>query len=316
MRILPQSAVVAWAVLGCLASPSNGASIELTYIRQFLDAPTNAPVDHVVSSNGSPGQFLVPTVSSRSFYSVPPYFSDTRMSYSLTSFVSNAEIKVEGMNAVEASFAARKDPEGIGGAYGYSRCDLVYSFAVTNPVEYNLTVTVDAEECFSFGTDSLRVNLWPYVWLDFTSPTSRTVVFVGTDAGSAACLESTNNLQLRGILPVGQSTLTLVSEAYARLSCLDQCSYAAPLSVCHFNLCFRAWDIPGAPVVQFDRRGDELVLWWPVSATNFVLESTVTLGASSVWLEVTNTPVTVGDRFQVISGTTNSLSFYRLRNVF
>jgi hypothetical protein len=31
---------------------------------------------------------------------------------------------------------------------------------------------------------------------------------------------------------------------------------------------------------------------------------------------VTNVPVTVGDRFQVISSTTNSSTFYRLRHVF
>src|SRR5262245_39498481 len=74
MPILPQAAVVTWAALGCLASSLHGASIELTYIREILCAPTNAPVDYVVSSNGLPGQFLVPTVRSRLFHSVPPYF--------------------------------------------------------------------------------------------------------------------------------------------------------------------------------------------------------------------------------------------------
>jgi len=316
MPTLRKSAVVAWAALGCLASPLNGAGIELTYVREFLCMGTNCPVGSVVASNGLPGRFLVPTASSRAFYSVPPYFSDATMSYSMTSFVSSAEIKVEGMNAVDASFAARKDPEGIDEANGYSRCDLVYSFAVTNPVQYELTATVDAQPCFSSVTDHLFVNLWPSVWLDFTSPTDRTVVFVGTDIGSAACLESAAQIRLQGILPIGQSTLTMVSEAYARLHCLDQCSYAAPLSVCHYNLSFRAWDISVAPVIHFVRQGDELVLWWPVSVTNFVLESTATLGASAGWSEVTNTPVTAGDRFQVISGTTNSSTFYRLRHVF
>src|SRR5881396_3755881 len=133
MPTLRKSAVVAWAALGCLASPLHGAGIELTYVCEFLCMGTNGPVGSVVASNGLPGRFLVPTASSRAFYSVPPYFSDTTMSYSMTSFVSSAEIKVEGMNAVDASFAARKDPEGIDEANGYSRCDLVYSFAVTNP---------------------------------------------------------------------------------------------------------------------------------------------------------------------------------------
>jgi hypothetical protein len=108
----------------------------------------------------------------------------------------------------------------------------------------------------------------------------------------------------------------MVSEALALLDCLDQCSYAAPLSVCHYKFSFRAWDILVAPVIHFVRQGDELVLSWPASDTNFVLESTATLGASAGWLEVTNTPVTVGDRFQVTSGTTNSSSFFRLRHVF
>jgi hypothetical protein len=234
----------------------------------------------------------------------------------MTSFVSSAEIKVEGMNAVDASFAARKDPEGIDEANGYSRCDLVYSFAVTNPVQYELTATVDAQPCFASVTDHLFVGLWPSVWLDLTSPTDLTNVFVGTDIGSAACLESAAQIQLRGILPVGQTTLTMVSEALALLDCLDQCAYAAPRSVCHYNLSFRAWDISVAPVIHFVRQGDELVLWWPASVTNFVLESTATLGASAGWLEVTNTPVTAGDRVQVISTTTNSSTFYRLRHVF
>ena len=316
MPTFRKAAVLAWAALGCLASPLNGAGIELTYVCEFLCMGTNCPVGSVVASNGLPGRFLVPTASSRAFYSVPPYFSDTTMSYSMTSFVSSAEIKVEGMNAVDASFAARKDPEGIDEANGYSRCDLVYSFAVTNPVQYELTATVDAQPCFSSVTDHLFVNLWPSVWLDFTSPTDRTVVFVGTDIGSAACLESASQIQLRGILPVGQSTLSMVSEALALLDCLDQCSYAAPRSVCHYNLSFRAWDILEAPVIHFVRQGDELALSWPVSATNFVLESTATLGTSAGWLAVTNIPVIVGDRFQVISGTTNSSTFYRLRHVF
>src|SRR5262245_44388751 len=96
----------------------------------------------------------------------------------------------------------------------------------------------------------------------------------------------------------------------------QQCSYAAPLSVCRYNLSFRAWDTAAAPAIQFARQGDELVLSWPVSATNLVLESAVTLGVAFAWLEVTNTPVVVGDSFQVITGTTNSSSFYRLRHVF
>src|SRR5262249_55451981 len=169
---------------------------------------------------------------------------------------------------------------------------------------------------FSSRAAPLFVDFWPYVWLDFTSPTSRTVFFVGADVGSAACLESNINMQLRGILPVGQSTLTVRSEAFAALVCLDQCSYAAPLSVCHYNLFFRAGDIPVAPVMQFARRGDDFVVLWPASTTNFVLESTATLGASAAWSEVAIKPVTVGDRFQVISGATNFSRFYRLRNVF
>jgi hypothetical protein len=247
---------------------------------------------------------------------VPPYFSDTTTAYSITSCVSSTEIKVEGMNLVDASFNARKDPEGIDEAYGSSRSELAYGFAVTNPVQYELTVALDAQPCFSSRAAPLSVDFWPYVWLDFTSPTSRTAFWVGADVGSAACLESNVNVQLRGILPVGQSTLTLRSEAYTHLVCLDQCSYAAPRSVCHYNLSFRAGDIPVAPMVQFARQGDDFVVLWPASATNFVLESTTTLGASAPWSEVTIKPVTVGDRFQVISGATNFSRFYRLRNVF
>src|SRR5262245_57132387 len=130
MPILPQSAVLAWAALGCLASSLNGAGIELTYIREVLYATTNASVDFVISSNGLPGQFLVPTVSSRFFKSLPPYFSDTTTAYSMTSRVSSTEIKVEGMNQVDASFVARKDSEGIDEAYGDSQSDLTYGFTV------------------------------------------------------------------------------------------------------------------------------------------------------------------------------------------
>src|SRR5262245_38901121 len=185
MPILPQSAVVvAWTALGCLASSLNGANIELTYIREILSATTNASVNLVISSNGLPGQFLVPTVSSRFFKSVPPYFSDTTTVYSMTSFVSSTEIKVEGMNVVDASFVARKDPGGIDEAYGYSDSDLDYGFAVTNPVQYELMVALDAQPCFSSRADPLYVDFWPYVWLDFTSPTSRTDFWVGADVGS------------------------------------------------------------------------------------------------------------------------------------
>jgi hypothetical protein len=79
--------------------------------------------------------------------------------------------------------------------------------------------------------------------------------------------------------------------------------------VCHYNLSFRAWDILEAPVIHFVRQGDELALSWPVSATSFVLESTATLGTSAGWLAVTNIPVIVGDRFQVIKRYDKLLNF-------
>ena len=67
----------------------------------------------------------------------------------------------------------------------------------------------------------------------------------------------------------------------------------------------------GRPALTVAQR---IVVGWPPSATNYVLETADTL-PSSVWTTVTNTPVLVDGQMAVILEAIDRCKFYRLRMV-
>lgn len=68
-----------------------------------------------------------------------------------------------------------------------------------------------------------------------------------------------------------------------------------------------------APQLQIALAGGELVLSWPIWASNFVLEATDSLGPAAVWLDLTNNAVPTGATLIFTNTLNNSMSFYRLR---
>jgi len=68
-------------------------------------------------------------------------------------------------------------------------------------------------------------------------------------------------------------------------------------------------DVP----LQARRRGTDLVLTWPVSATGFTLQSTPSLTPPAVWMDSTVVPGAAGAQFTVTNANSGSAQFYRLR---
>lgn len=65
-------------------------------------------------------------------------------------------------------------------------------------------------------------------------------------------------------------------------------------------------------VLQVSTSNNLVILTWPASATNFVLEASETAGAGSFWTPLTNTTVTISNRFRLALSTNRSAAFFRL----
>jgi hypothetical protein len=62
--------------------------------------------------------------------------------------------------------------------------------------------------------------------------------------------------------------------------------------------------------VSTDSSGD-IITSWPSSASNFVLQASVVLGAGAVWNTLTNA-VLIGNNFVLTNQTRGSAGFFRL----
>jgi hypothetical protein len=70
------------------------------------------------------------------------------------------------------------------------------------------------------------------------------------------------------------------------------------------------WHIPHA--LSASRSENVLTLSWPATGTNFILESSHSLGQAD-WAEVPQTPVVIGNKLAVTNEVLSSQKFYRLR---
>jgi len=66
-------------------------------------------------------------------------------------------------------------------------------------------------------------------------------------------------------------------------------------------------------VLNFERSQNKLLLWWPLSAQDFVLEVTDRLVPPVIWSEEKNTPELEGDRMTVTIKRSTGARYYRLR---
>lgn len=67
------------------------------------------------------------------------------------------------------------------------------------------------------------------------------------------------------------------------------------------------------PTLQIQFAGDQVVLSWPATATNFLPETRVLLTGPAAWLSLTNNPAIIGSSLVVTDRLENSSAFYRLR---
>jgi len=68
------------------------------------------------------------------------------------------------------------------------------------------------------------------------------------------------------------------------------------------------------PVLNFSSLGSTLQLSWPISAPDYVLQATPSLGPTAAWLGVSQAPVLSNGAYLVILGTTNGTGFFRLQH--
>jgi uncharacterized repeat protein (TIGR01451 family) len=71
---------------------------------------------------------------------------------------------------------------------------------------------------------------------------------------------------------------------------------------------------PTTPILRITRSSANVILSWSTNAANFFLQSKADFTTNTAWVDVTNTPVQVGNRWQVTNSISASPKFYRLRN--
>ncbi|SPE54653.1 exported hypothetical protein [Verrucomicrobia bacterium] len=77
------------------------------------------------------------------------------------------------------------------------------------------------------------------------------------------------------------------------------------------------FEVDGTPIaapvsLQMTPVGNQVVLSWPSSASNFVLETSSLLSSDATWRAVTNGAVTVGDNFVLTNSADAPAAFFRL----
>ena len=70
---------------------------------------------------------------------------------------------------------------------------------------------------------------------------------------------------------------------------------------------------PGSVRLAFARSGGNIILFWPATATGFVLEEAASLATPINWQPVSQTPLTMGSDQAVTLSVLGSPRFYRLR---
>jgi hypothetical protein len=118
-----------------------------------------------------------------------------------------------------------------------------------------------------------------------------------TAISSATNVVSTTNSTAWRLLSPGMATITV---NYLGQTATNQLTVFAPIP-------------SDAPSLSALAQTGQIILRWPATATDYVLESALTLAAGGVWQTVTNAPVVVGQDRVVTNTTTGSQRYYRLR---
>ena len=83
-------------------------------------------------------------------------------------------------------------------------------------------------------------------------------------------------------------------------------------SAAGINGCGTVFSFAPPVVLQVAASNGFVILTWPASATNFVLETSDTLSASSVWTPLTNNISTVSNNFTLTRSANSTAAFFRL----
>jgi hypothetical protein len=71
-------------------------------------------------------------------------------------------------------------------------------------------------------------------------------------------------------------------------------------------------NVIGLPTLNLQYSGNTLLILWPVASSGFVLENSGSL-STACWVPVSNSPIQIGDQYQVSPDMTGTNGFYRLR---
>src|SRR5207244_491213 len=75
---------------------------------------------------------------------------------------------------------------------------------------------------------------------------------------------------------------------------------------------YRIEYIPAKPILQSIREPDQLRIFWPVSATGYVLQTTLALSSSGGWTPSEVVPAVSNGQYRVTIELSNPASFFRL----
>ena len=114
---------------------------------------------------------------------------------------------------------------------------------------------------------------------------------------SATNVVSTTNAVAWRLVGAGDAT---ISVSYRGLSATNRLTAFTPIP-------------PDAPSLIVDRQTDQVLLRWPSTATNYVLESAAGLSPTNTWQTVSGSPTILGGERFVTDSITGSQRYYRLR---
>jgi hypothetical protein len=74
----------------------------------------------------------------------------------------------------------------------------------------------------------------------------------------------------------------------------------------------RTGGTPGGPRLEIAYSGEQVMISWPATASDFALETATGLALGASWLPLSNGIETVGDRFVLTVNPASAAAFYRL----
>ena len=123
----------------------------------------------------------------------------------------------------------------------------------------------------------------------------------------------------RGVAPKREHGGTSTGGVYQVSGTIGQPDAGPTMSGGNYSVDGGFWSIiaavqtPGAPLLSFTRSNSNVIVFWPLPSTGFVLQENPVINSTN-WTDVGTSPTTNGPNLQVVVTSPLGNRFYRLRH--